>query len=217
MANNIIVSKTILNEDIFNIKDDKTNKIYYGCDQEWFTSEWQRLSGCGPTTASNIVLYLNHKSNILGLEKTFDNKDDCLSLMQEVWEYVTPTIKGVHTTELFYKSLQTYFKHKNINTVYNFINIPKGKSLRPDLYEIINFIEIAFSKDVPVAFLNLSNGKEKNLDPWHWVTVISIDYTEDKNFASVNILDEGQVKKIDLSLWHSTTKQGGGFVYFTLQ
>ncbi|MDF2685471.1 MAG: hypothetical protein K0S55_652 [Clostridia bacterium] len=212
-----IASKTISNPDIFKITDKKANKIYFGCDQEWFPSKWQRLSGCGPTAASNIVLYLNNNTNIFGFNKVFNNKEDCLSLMQEVWEYVTPTLRGIHTIELFYESLDSYFKFKNIKTAYTFLNIPKEKSQRSQLSEIINFIKDALSKDVPIAFLNLSNGKEKNLDPWHWVTITSIEYTEDKNQTFINILDEGQIKKIDLALWYSTTSQGGGFVYFILQ
>ncbi len=29
---------------------DVNGKTSYGYDQEWFTDEWQRLSGCGPTS-----------------------------------------------------------------------------------------------------------------------------------------------------------------------
>ena len=66
-----------------------------------------------------------------------------------------------------------------------------------------------------MAFLNLCNGEEKNLDRWHWVTIISLEYAKDKNQVLANILDEGVIKKISLSLWYHTTTLGGGFVYFT--
>lgn len=57
----------------------------------------------------------------------------------------------------------------------------------------------------------------KNLDPWQWVTIISLEYSEDGNSVFVNILDEGEIKKIDFKLWYyNTTLLGGGFVYFTI-
>ena len=36
---------------------DVNGKTSYGYDQEWFTDEWQRLSGCGPTSASQVLGY----------------------------------------------------------------------------------------------------------------------------------------------------------------
>jgi hypothetical protein len=93
--------------------------------------------------------------------------------------------------------------------------VPEDKSIRPELADLVIFIEEALLKDVPVAFLNLCNGDENNLEPWHWVTIISLDYADDENSVFVNILDGGLIKKIDLSLWYNTTTLGGGFVYFT--
>lgn len=40
---------TISNIDLFSVLDENTNKTYYGCDQEWYATQWQRRSGCGPT------------------------------------------------------------------------------------------------------------------------------------------------------------------------
>jgi len=79
----------------------------------------------------------------------------------------------------------------------------------------LSFLEGGLIKDAPIAFLNLCNGQVKNLDPWHWVTIISLEYAENGKSASIKILDEGLIKKIDLALWYDTTTLGGGFVYFT--
>jgi hypothetical protein len=80
---------------------------------------------------------------------------------------------------------------------------------------LLKFLEEALSKDSPIAFLNLCNGIEKNLECWHWVTIISLEYMENEEQTFVNILDDGQIKKIDLALWYNTTRKNGGFVYLT--
>ncbi len=33
---------------------DESGRSTQGCDQDWFGSEWQRISGCGPTATSAI-------------------------------------------------------------------------------------------------------------------------------------------------------------------
>lgn len=198
------------------VLDESTNKTYYGCQQQWYGTEWQRLSGCGPSVASNIVHYLNHiTQSTCGLGQSLNSKRNCLSLMEEIWKYVTPTYEGIPTTKMWYEAMLTYTETKGLNVEYGFCDVPKDRSRRPKLQEILNFIEDALLIDAPIAFLNLCNGDEDNLDEWHWVTIISLDFTEDGTSALVNILDEGQIKKIDLALWYNTTMQGGGFVFFT--
>jgi len=206
---------SISNPNTFKVFDKSTNKTYYGCDQEWYTTEWQRLSGCGPTAASNIILYLNNIKSNFGLEQNLNSKEGCLSLMEEIWKYVTPTEEGIKTTKMFYESLLTYTKSKWLNVEFEFCDLPEDKVLRPAFPVILNFIEGALSNDAPVAFLNLCNGEEKKLERWHWVTIISLEHTEDGKSAFVKILDEGQIKEIDLALWYKTTTLGGGFVYLT--
>jgi len=97
---------------------------------------------------------------------------------------------------------------------YDFCDLPKDKSLRPKLSQVLDFIQKALINDSPIAFLNLCNGEEKNLCQWHWVTIISLEYADDKKSAFIKILDEGLIKEIDIALWYNTTTLGGGFVYF---
>ena len=42
----------------FRIRDARTGQTWMGHDQEWFGTPWQRLAGCGPTTACNLFRYL---------------------------------------------------------------------------------------------------------------------------------------------------------------
>lgn len=209
--------KAVSNLDILKIYDDVDNKIYYGCDQEWYTSKWQRLSGCGPTVATNIIFYLVHRQDTFSLDNNFNRKTHWVSLMEEIWQYVTPTIRGIPNTKLFYQGILKYSKAKEKNLIYSFCDVPKDKKSRPAFQEVLKFIERGLDKDTPIAFLNLCNGDEKNLDQWHWVTIVALEYAEDGSSAFVNILDGGSMLKVDLSLWYETTKQGGGFVFVETQ
>lgn len=210
-----MTAKSISNPNLLKVLDESTNEIYYGCKQEWYSKKWQRLSGCGPSVATNIFVYLSHNQSTLELGKSFNSKEYWLSLMEEMWKYVTPSFRGVHTTKMFYEPMLTYTKTKRLNVEYNFCDVPKDKSQRPELSAILTFLHEAISKDAPIAFLNLCNGEEKNLDRWHWVTLISIEQFEDEKSLFVNILDGGMIKRINLALWYNTTTLGGGFVYFT--
>lgn len=198
----------IKNPEYLEILDELTSEKYYGCNQEWYKKPWQRMAGCGPTVASNIILY--ERKNI------GTSKSQSLEIMEEVWEHVTPTLKGVNTTNIFYNGLVSYAKLKNANLLYDAIDVPKKKEIRPSFEKVINFIKESLEKDMLIAFLNLCNGEEKCLDKWHWVTLVSLEFNEDLSYAIIEILDESIKKTIDLSLWYNTTTLGGGFVSFSL-
>jgi hypothetical protein len=210
-----MVKKSIAAPEIFKIWDERTNETFQGCNQVWYKTKWQRLSGCGPTTATHLFYYLSHTPAIES-ERVSMSKENWIGLMEEMWTVVTPSLRGVHKTEMFYNPLLAYMKSKGLNAEYHVCDLPKDKSHRPGLSMLLSFLEEALSNNAPIAFLNLCNGEEKNLDRWHWVTIISLEYLEDHSIF-VNILDAGQIKKINLALWYNTTTLGGGFVYFTIR
>lgn len=183
----------------FKLIDKNTEKYHYGCNQEWYTTDIQRRAGCGPTVASNIILYMY---------KDIKDTDSCLKLMEEIWEYVTPSNRGVNKTGMFYGPLSEYINLKGFNAKYHYLDIQEDKSERPSYIEVKEFVLGALKADDPVAFLNLDNGKEKNLDRWHWVTLVSIDDNDD-----IEIIDESVIKRVNLKGWYDTTTLGGGFVY----
>lgn len=209
-----MIIKSITNPDWLKITDEATKNMYFGCDQNWYHSEWQRRAGCGPSVASNIFHYLTHSKPLLDNVQNQDNKETFVTLMEGMWKYVTPKLLGVHTTKIFYKGFMSFSKIQGLNMEYACFNVPKRKAARRKLSNLLVFLEEAISKDTPVAFLNLQNGEEKNLDSWHWVTIISIEFTEDRDNLFAVIYDGGITKKINLSLWYDTTMLGGGFVYF---
>ncbi len=203
-----MIKRSISNQNLLTVVDESTQDINCGCNQAWYTTDWQRRAGCGPSVASNLFGYLFSELN------NSNNKENWLSLMEDVWEYVTPTTRGMPTTQLFYDSSLAYAMAKGLKIKYEYCDVPEEASCRPIFQEIVHFIENGLNEDVPVAFLNLCNGEEQCLYRWHWVTIIELDYSEDQSSASVTILDEGIQKTIDLALWYKTTTLGGGFVYF---
>lgn len=199
---------SVKNIEYIEILDEMTNDKYYGCNQVWYKKTWQKKAGCGPTVATNIILYSK--------ENRGTTKSESLELMEEMWKHVTPTMKGVNTTNIFYSGLISYAKQINANLFYDALDVPRKKIIRPSFDKIIDFIVASLEKDIPVAFLNLCNGEEKCLDKWHWVTLISLEYNEDLSGTIIEILDEGLKKTIDLRLWYDTTILGGGFLSFSL-
>jgi hypothetical protein len=197
---------SVKNAEYFKILDETTSDKFYGCNQNWYKRLWQRQAGCGPTVASNIILYSNKEIGT--------SKNESADLMEELWKHVTPTIKGVNTTNIFYNGLLSYAKAMNLSLSYKVLDVPKKKEIRPSFDKVVDFIKASLEKDIPLAFLNLCNGEEKSLDKWHWVTLISLEFNEDLSSAIIEILDEGMKKTIDLLLWYNTTTMGGGFVSF---
>ena len=209
----------------------------YGCDQNWYGTEWQRRAGCGPSAASNMLFYMSGGRAARGGHPGRATREGFLALMEDVWGYVTPTDRGIPTTALFYEPFLRYAAEKSINVVrYGVLDMfaadaltqarPRENtasetpvSIKGTLAEAVSFIEAALAANLPVAFLNLCNGGEDNLDRWHWVTIVSLEYdglggAGEK--AGVTVLDNGEIKNADLALWRRTTTLGGGFVYFDL-
>lgn len=203
-----MIAESILKPELLKIVDAENNTAYYGCNQEWYKTPRQREAGCGPSVASNIIFYLTQ------LGGTSNVKEQVLRLMEESWDHVTPGAMGIPTTKMFCEAMDEYMKVKSLLAEHACLDIGENKKQRPPIEKIIKFIEFAINKDAPVAFLNLCNGEEVVLDAWHWVTIISMNYSETCDQVEISIIDNGELKKINLLLWYQTTKRGGGFVYF---
>lgn len=178
-----------------------------GCDQEWYTTRWQRLSGCGPTTAASLSLLQFFPSVPL-------NQESALKRMEETWQYVTPNLRGVDTLERFKNGFSTYLSDHTIKHTVHCLPIPKSKDKRPVIEDAIRFIREALEKDIPVLFLNLHNGQVRNLEAYHWVLITALRCTADHTVVEVEIVDGGKVFFIDLILWLTSSRAGGGFLNF---
>ena len=180
---------------------------HVGCDQEWYTTRWQRLSGCGPTTAASLALLQFFPHVPLTHEAAVER-------MEETWQFVTPNLRGVDTLERFKTGFSAYLNARSVAHNVHCLPIPKAKDKRPLIEDAIRFIREALEKDRPVPFLNLHNGQVRNLEAYHWVLITAIRCTADHSQVEVEIVDGGNVFFIDLILWLSSSRAGGGFLYF---
>lgn len=182
-----------------------------GGSQEWYREKWQRMSGCGPTAASNLIWYLARSRP--GLRALCDasgvGKEDFLGLMGEVFTFVTPGMGGVNTASLFTSGAIRYGEAHSIPLISNVLEIPGMPCNRPKQDTLREFILTALQADLPLAFLNLSNGTLTDLESWHWVTIIALD--DDALLATIS--DQGRIFDIDLSEWLRSAVLGGAFVY----
>ena len=191
----------INNIDLFKVKDNENT--YYGFSQEWYKDKWQRRAGCGATVASSIINYYNQRDNFkeVGIS-------DALKIMEELWNHLLPTEQGLNSIKLFYGGIKSYYEDKEVTIDYINVDIKNKVSLE----EIIKFICKELNEDRPLAFLNLCNGEENNLDKWHWVVVVEMFEENGEHF--LNIIDDKEIIKINLSLWYRTIKNDGGFITF---
>jgi hypothetical protein len=186
-------------------------ELHYGCDQEWYPSKWQRMSGCGPTAASNLYLY-----NMRDI-KRYRTFDEGLEVMEEIWHYVTPRFGGgVNTTKIFTDGFTKLLKEKGREFTFEVLEVPQKKTLRRPISEVREFMTRAIEDNLPIAFLNLHNGEEVQLDSWHWVTVVGIE-TSPKDELYLDIFDAGKLISVNLDHWYAKTKKGGGFVVYRIQ
>ncbi len=203
------------NLNLFKVVDTESGTMHAAGDQEWYGTEWQRRSGCGPTTVSNILWYLGRRFPELPLPHHPATRAGRIALMEDVWHYVTPTRRGIPTTPLLYEPAQRYFAARGLALTTHICDIPEAPELRPSWDELVAFLNNALSRDLPVAFLNLCNGAEEELDPWHWVTLVALEGDAPDTSLTITVLDGEKVRRSDLALWYRTTRLGGGFVYFT--
>ncbi len=193
---------------------DESGVLFCGGWQEWYKTIWKRYTGCGPTVITGIIHYLRRTDNI---------PDQCLpspkcefeALMDEVWRFVTPTVRGLPSAAALTKGARVYLDVNNLPYTLEELDIPKNKRLRPEFSEVVTFIAKALAADTPVAFLSLDKGEEERLDSWHWVTILTLDYEADGSRAEAGVADEGRFFEVDLRKWYDTTPLGGGFVRFT--
>ena len=153
---------------------DVNGKTSYGYDQEWFTDEWQRLSGCGPTSASQVLGYSLFRDGLLDLETTSD-QTLALERMNLVWKYVKPRFGGgVYKTQWMERGLTRLLEDKDLSYDVHMLNVSPFCASRVEVEAAAQFIHDALAQDVPVAFLNRHKGKEKALYTWHWVPIHKI-------------------------------------------
>ena len=202
------MQKSILRIDGLDIKSE--GKVFHGANQDWFHAYWHKKAGCGPTTAANLLRYLTDR---LALPMNAAQKEGMQKLMEWTWDFVTPGIMGLNSTALFSMGMDNLLKKINSPLRCQVFNIEGDKGERVTQEAVEQFIWTGLDADSPVAFLNLDRGALDNLENWHWVTIVGIEKKDDKLWAVC--ADNGNLLRLDLTLWLKTTKRHGGFVYLS--
>ncbi|WP_069876623.1 hypothetical protein [Fusibacter sp. 3D3] len=96
-----MIEKSLKSPETFYRVEERSEKCFYGCEQEWYHSDWQKQSGCGPTTACNLLSYME-ASSLSSKKQISISKEYGLFRMQESWEHVTLTENGIPTTKMFW-------------------------------------------------------------------------------------------------------------------
>ena len=198
------------------ISDEDPGCSFFGGAQEWYSTEWSRRAGCGPTCASNILAYLALTRPALlplyGYEGM--GRADFARHMEDVYPHLTPGSAGLNRVELFSDGVVAYAGERGILLEPHVLALPGRMTWgRPSVSRLAEFIKAGLTSDCPVGFLNLHQGKEKNLQSWHWVTIVGAELGEDKLLVTVS--DEGRQIELDLRLWYQTTPMRGALAYFT--
>ena len=202
--------------ELLTIADKELGRSFFGGAQEWYSTEWSRRAGCGPTCASNILTYLSLTRPALlplyGYESM--GRADFSRHMEDVYPYLTPGSAGLNRVELFSDGVAAFARERGILLEPHVLALPGRMTRgRPAVSRLAEFIKAGLMSDCPVGFLNLHRGREKNLQSWHWVTIVAAELEDDRLLATVS--DEGRRLQLDLRLWYLTTPMRGALAYFT--
>lgn len=202
-------SLTITHPEWLQVKKD--GRFSYGYNQEWYHDDWQRLAGCGPTTATQLISYVQFRDGLLDAADSVDG-EAALKRMEDVFEYVRPRFGGgLYKTQWLEEGLNAYIKDHTLPYTVKMMGIYPFAVCRPPLQQVVKFIKQGLASDSPVAFLNRHRGREKELSTWHWVPIVKL--MENNDDIRCVVYDEEIERTFSLQKWLKDTMLGGGFAY----
>ena len=144
------------------LKINRRHRLYYGGSQEWFFNFFKKQAGCGPTTATNLFIYLaktdDYFKNLFQDEINYDN---VLKMMHQVWKDITPGMMGVNRVDILENGAQKYAKGHDVTINTLSFTVEPYKS---NEHDIKDFLVEQLSHNRPVAFLNLSSDEDSPAD-----------------------------------------------------
>ncbi len=169
---------SIVNSELLTITDAQTHRSFFGGAQEWYSFEWARRAGCGPTCAANLTAYLALTKPALRSLYSGEhmNRDEFLHHMDEVYSFVKPGPGGLHRVESFSEGVVAFAASRGVLLTPHVFAVTSNRSSdRPPVPDLMAFVQAGLNADCPLAFLNLSRGRVKNLQSWHWISIISAE------------------------------------------
>ena len=158
------------------------NNEYYGADQHWFVNKLHGMSGCGPTTAALITMYMAAVFSSCGPLYRYGlpaRRDEFTAHMDEVRKFVRPGTMGLTDAGYFASSTSEFAESRGV--VITSVRLPLG--LTAD--EAFEKIRKAIDQRYVPALLILKNPSPDIDDfTWHWMAVTGYDDTDGCIFVS---------------------------------
>lgn len=184
---------------------------YYGGDQEWFDDEFNQDRGCGTVAASNITAhmaeYVSGCGRLYGYRSL--SKSNFKKHMNEMLEYVTPTIFGVPTLRYFARGVERFADDKNVDIE------AYWSDEKPSFRNLSNYIKDGLRADSPVAHLQYYNPEVPSLN-WHWVTITKYFRNSVAGDSHIAVSTWGERKSFNLDAIYDNSL-GGGVIYFEIR
>lgn len=155
---------------------------HFGPDQHWYKNRLHGLSGCGPTTAALITMYMSAAfpscSALYGYGAPAV-KDEFVMHMDSVREYVRPGAMGLTDAAYFASSTSEFAKTKGVTLSSRIL------SRDADYETAFEEIKKAVDERLMPALLILRNpSKELDDFTWHWMAVTGYDDEKTTVFVS---------------------------------
>lgn len=155
---------------------------HYGADQHWFRNKLHGMSGCGPTTAALITMYMAitfPECAPLYRYAQPVKKDDFIAHMSEVREYVRPGAMGLTDAAYFASSTAEFAETKGVRLKSDVL--PREPGAAEIFEEIKNAIDL---KLMPALLILRNPSVELDDFTWHWMAVTGYDDEKGSIFVS---------------------------------
>lgn len=155
---------------------------HYGADQHWYKNKLHSMSGCGPTTAALITMYMAIAfPSCLALYgySLPASKDEFISHMDSIREFVKPGAMGLTDAGFFASSTKEFAKERGVELKSRILPRESGHA------ETFEEIKKAIDGALMPALLILRNpSPELDEFTWHWMAVTGYDDTKGSVFVS---------------------------------
>lgn len=200
--------ETSVDTRLIQIMDGET--AYYGADQEWFSSKWHRMSGCGPQTAALLALYMAAAfpqacASMYQFELPADKKDFAQH-MAGVRKFVKPGPMGLTDPNEFAKGVLAYARQCGAEII--------AQQISPTLSAGVafDFFKQALRHGYLPALLLLRNPARELSDfTWHWMAVTGCD--EEKRTLTISTYGKRYEIPFD-NAWNQQKPYFAAGVYF---
>jgi hypothetical protein len=179
-------------------------------DQQWFRTLFHSISGCGPTTASVILMYMasvfpDQCRGAYPYELPA-KKEDFVPFMEAVREYVKPGLHGLTDDGFFAEQTAAFAKKLGVPLAYNRVmsSLTVGVAY--------GYIKKAVDEGYLPALLILRNpARELDDFTWHWMVITGYDDEKRTVFIATN----GSESELSFDLiWHQKNPYKSACVYF---